>query len=922
MPFHILLTEAIICHGGSLELVRILNRVGAVASLDTSNRLATFVVQQRITRGIVHELQPNTLTIVSVDNIDILQTHATVSCLDATRSWHGTSVQCTQPLPQSASLTQSEMLQATTRKHAATSPVTSLAPIIPSCKRRHRTLSEQTSPHTQVAGLLSCQSKEHLEDINTTDYPSIPSNLSLSSFHSSAMEKSSIFNLNEGLFRCYWLKNHTQPSAKHTPLPGIPSLLNLVQQLRDETEVSKVAFVDILSERADSKSTLIKVLGNLHRIFVKDLKQKWVIVVGDAKTYDLLYSLRIEYGNHLNWLLPFPGDWHILFNYQKVLMKAFSDAGLIELAKEAGHCAETLTGLIQCSNFRRTHNFLLQTHEALYIFFLQLYKEKQTQARREDITSLLQELIKKFLDITSDDMIGKFRDAAENVFTKSPFDFAGFTSFMDDLSRKQSTIQFWYQFLMKDSLAYIGLYIAIRYRMWNLRVGSLKLMAPIFQAFDRPIYQRLLPRHLQDITRLPDPILRHLQAGGFSVRLTATNWHAVALDECHEMCINKDAKLAIVRPSPQHMEHLSNYLPFRAKCLNNLKDQLFPEQHKQTAKFSHRPTSKDVIATANVDKMLALLTDHGMFNKLPDNQGLWNFLREVRATPEQEHDLLNFRSIGQASFDQFVRGKILRQPTTKAPTHQKRLCTFTVTRKQKQRVKQVERERKLQAHFLKRQISFISKKGTDSSALNNLYGQISPLPSALVDTKDRNLPYKGSKSTSTTYLEKRYEDVPVVTSYFPANWVPQVVILEGMFLIRTSPLTSMVSTKEYAQLLLTQSVRPHLKAGVTWVHVVFDNPGSFPATPKEIEQRRRDSNNTVSSNHTCLELSREQPLPSAWKEVLSCRSCKKILTHIVAEEMLQLIPSMLQRNQLFTTNVSQTALSVSSEGVVYPEPLL
>ena len=50
--------------------------VGAVASLDTSNCLATFVVQQRI---IVPELQPNTLTIVSVDNIDILQTHAMVS---------------------------------------------------------------------------------------------------------------------------------------------------------------------------------------------------------------------------------------------------------------------------------------------------------------------------------------------------------------------------------------------------------------------------------------------------------------------------------------------------------------------------------------------------------------------------------------------------------------------------------------------------------------------------------------------------------------------------------------------------------------------------------------------------------------------------------------------------------------------------
>ena len=83
-----------------------------------------------------------------------------------------------------------------------------------------------------------------------------------------------------------------------------------------------------------AKDTLTKVVGNLYHTFVLQLKQRWVIVVGDTKTYDLLQSLCVEYGHHLKWLLPFPGDWHILFNYQKVLMKAYSDAGLVQLAKE------------------------------------------------------------------------------------------------------------------------------------------------------------------------------------------------------------------------------------------------------------------------------------------------------------------------------------------------------------------------------------------------------------------------------------------------------------------------------------------------------------------------------------------------------------------------------------------------------------
>ena len=120
-------------------------------------------------------------------------------------------------------------------------------------------------------------------------------------------------------------------------------------------------YVDVISEKADCKSTLMNVLGKLHKNFIIELKQKSMFVVGDAKVYDLLQSIRLEYGNHLTWLIPLPGDWHVLYNYQKVLMKACGDAGLVTLAKAAGYRAETLTSLIKAKNFRRTHLFLLQT---------------------------------------------------------------------------------------------------------------------------------------------------------------------------------------------------------------------------------------------------------------------------------------------------------------------------------------------------------------------------------------------------------------------------------------------------------------------------------------------------------------------------------------------------------------------------------
>ncbi len=36
--------------------------------------------------------------------------------------------------------------------------------------------------------------------------------------------------------------------------------------------------------------------------------------------------------------------------------------------------------------------------------------------------------------------------------------------------------------------------------------------------------------------------------------------------------------------------------------------------------------------------MLKAITDHGMFHNDSANKGLWNFLRNIQASPEQAHD--------------------------------------------------------------------------------------------------------------------------------------------------------------------------------------------------------------------------------------------------------------------------------------------
>ena len=78
-------------------------------------------------------------------------------------------------------------------------------------------------------------------------------------------------------------------------------------------------------------------LTNIYKIFVKEQGLKWVIVAGDAKTFDLLQVMGRDYSPRLKWMIPFPGDWHVLYNYQKVLMKAFADGRMKHLGNLSGH---------------------------------------------------------------------------------------------------------------------------------------------------------------------------------------------------------------------------------------------------------------------------------------------------------------------------------------------------------------------------------------------------------------------------------------------------------------------------------------------------------------------------------------------------------------------------------------------------------
>ena len=68
-------------------------------------------------------------------------------------------------------------------------------------------------------------------------------------------------------------------------------------------------------------------------------------------------------------------------------------------------------------------------------------------------------------------------------------------------------------------MAYVSLILSMRSGDWTLRMASVKSMAPIFTAFDHPVYQKLISTHLTDLLSMPAAIQAMFQQGALVVSL-------------------------------------------------------------------------------------------------------------------------------------------------------------------------------------------------------------------------------------------------------------------------------------------------------------------------------------------------------------------------------------------------------------------
>ncbi|KAJ8043226.1 hypothetical protein HOLleu_10221 [Holothuria leucospilota] len=312
--------------------------------------------------------------------------------------------------------------------------------------------------------------------------------------------------------------------------------------------------------------------------------------------------------------------------------------------------------------------------------------------------------------------------------------------------------------------------------------------------------------------------------------MTGLDNKCLALDEAHDMGINKEVKMAMNGTDPEGLNRLVHYLPYRSRINCNMIRQL-KNQHPHTDYDAAHHTSVETNIRCYIEK----LSESHAF-EVSDCAFLRHLFDEKVASPLVTDDLTTFYSTGEEDFLSYVRCFILGDRSTKAVRKTRNLHTFGEKKRTQVKKQQELKDHKLQIACLRKQVAWSKSNNSAVSSLS----QFIPLPRAICDFD--GIPNKGAKAVAATFLQKRYPEAFLEKPDRINQGNSTCVIMEGMFMINlTRPLDCHKTFGDYAFFLYKQWVvyaMRFLKASE--IHIVFDHPGRHGALPKDIERQRRD----------------------------------------------------------------------------------
>ena len=355
--------------------------------------------------------------------------------------------------------------------------------------------------------------------------------------------------------------------------------------------------------------------------------------------------------------------------------------------------------------------------------------------------------------------------------------------------------------------------------------------------------------------------------------------------------------MSITKPSPDYINRIASYLTYRTKTLQHVTEQVVQEKHKHSDEIKSVFSTKDrdMKSERNIRAQLTAIAGSALTESVGEQHGLMNPFTGEAARDQNSHDLLNFRKRGEEEYLLRISYFTLKTPSVQAPNRRRALKTFSTKQVNKRRVNQLERDRSLVLSAIKKKIQFSQKTG---KPIDRPGEQLLVLPLSLTDNEGN--PLKGQKSYFTRSLEARYKQstIPIVTPYLPEGWELECSIIEGMFLINTSPLRTQTTMTDYALFLLRRFIVSQFHKGSKEVHVIFDNPGHLKNIPK-YEQKRRDKATQVLADHKCDDITSDSAIPhKKWREsLINCRRCKRTLAQYIGKFFLSNASTYLSSSQ-------------------------
>ena len=162
----------------------------------------------------------------------------------------------------------------------------------------------------------------------------------------------------------------------------------------------------------------------------------------------------------------------------------------------------------------------------------------------------------------------------------------------------------------------------------------------------------------------------------------------------------------------------------------------------------------------NIQSMLHTIQETDLLPISCTEKSLRNSFSGKVATALQQYHLLNLRTIGQSTFETYIKHTFLGTSSTKLTIHRVNLKTFAELKPSKQRLKTSERDKKVVIQCLKKKMQAVTH------GLMAMDGQqYLELPRSLADSQ--GLPNTGNKAGARDYLEERYTSNNVVVPKLP-----------------------------------------------------------------------------------------------------------------------------------------------------------